>query len=334
MSTIADLNTKRTELNTAIDAYKQAVLDFADGLITRANLDNAELAAQTKGDEYAKLAGQVKKDNPATEEEDLFSNPQLMSASVRQDIASIVRTGSYKRPMIWVVDTTQNPVGYQDQADLGLRGASNDITVDWGDGTVDENLAENKIHTYSVPGVYEIKLTGRLDYRWPTNANVRNALIDVKQWGTEVEVIRYTNFFRSVENFTISAKDSPTFPVGAHAGNMFDRAIFDGDITHWDVSNVATFNYMFQDTNGFNQDLSGWDVSNGTDFSYMFEGSVDFNQDLSGWDVSNGTNFNNMFEGCVNFDQDLSGWDVSSSIVSGDFALGSPINGTSKMPNF
>jgi hypothetical protein len=63
MSTIADLNTKRKELSAAIDAYKQAVLDFADGDITQADLDNAGLAAQTKHVEYANLFVTVKRGN-------------------------------------------------------------------------------------------------------------------------------------------------------------------------------------------------------------------------------------------------------------------------------
>ena len=42
----------------------------------------------------------------------------------------------------------------------------------------------------------------------------------------------------------------------------------------------------------FNQDISGWDVSNVTNMDGMFLGNQYFNQDLSSWDVSNVTNCN------------------------------------------
>ena len=45
----------------------------------------------------------------------------------------------------------------------------------------------------------------------------------------------------------------------------------------------------------FNQDISGWDVSNVTDMTRMFMGNQYFNQDLSGWDVSKVTNCDGFY---------------------------------------
>lgn len=40
-----------------------------------------------------------------------------------------------------------------------------------------------------------------------------------------------------------------------------DNASFNGDISHWDTSNVTDMGSMFRNATSFNQDLSGWCVS-------------------------------------------------------------------------
>ena len=80
----------------------------------------------------------------------------------------------------------------------------------------------------------------------------------------------------------------------------------------WDVSNVRSMEFMFQDCENFNCDLSKWDVSNVQYMAYMFKGCINFNSDLSNWDVSNVKSMAFMFEGCEKFNSDLSKWDVSN----------------------
>ena len=79
----------------------------------------------------------------------------------------------------------------------------------------------------------------------------------------------------------------------------------------WDVSNVRSMEFMFQDCENFNCDLSKWDVSNVQYMAYMFKGCINFNSDLSKWDVSNVKSMAFMFKGCENFNCDLSKWNVS-----------------------
>ena len=79
----------------------------------------------------------------------------------------------------------------------------------------------------------------------------------------------------------------------------------------WDVSNVRSMEFMFQDCENFNCDLSKWDVSNVQYMAYMFKGCINFNSDLSNWDVSNVKSMAFMFKGCENFNCDLSKWNVS-----------------------
>ena len=90
-----------------------------------------------------------------------------------------------------------------------------------------------------------------------------------------------------------------------------NSAIFNQDISSWDVSNVTNMRQMFSYTYFFNQDLSAWDVSNVTSMVGMFSYASSFNQDLSSWDVSNVTNMSGMFNES-SFNQDLSTWDVSN----------------------
>ena len=78
---------------------------------------------------------------------------------------------------------------------------------------------------------------------------------------------------------------------------LFLMSDFNGDISKWDVSNVANMSYMFLDAEKFNQDISEWDVSNVTDMGNMFSGATSFNQDISNWNVSNVTNVRVMFDG-------------------------------------
>jgi len=69
---------------------------------------------------------------------------------------------------------------------------------------------------------------------------------------------------------------------------------------------------MFNGAAVFNQDLSGWNVGNGQSFARMFNGAVAFNQDLSRWDVANGHSFERMFYRAATFNQDLSRWNVGN----------------------
>jgi hypothetical protein len=54
---------------------------------------------------------------------------------------------------------------------------------------------------------------------------------------------------------------------------MFRESEFNGDISRWDVSNVAFMSRMFW-ASQFNGDISRWKVSNAIDMRYMFSESV------------------------------------------------------------
>ena len=89
---------------------------------------------------------------------------------------------------------------------------------------------------------------------------------------------------------------------------MFEDATFNQDISGWDVSSVTTMRGMFSRTNQFNQSLNGWNVSNVTNMQGMFIGCTTFNGAIDQWVTSSATNFRDMFNGASSFNQDIGGW--------------------------
>jgi hypothetical protein len=80
---------------------------------------------------------------------------------------------------------------------------------------------------------------------------------------------------------------------------MFDGALFDGDLSGWDVSNVDDMSYMFNNSmySGKNGSMSKWDVSNVDNMNKMFRNS-DFNQDISNWLIASYCSTTDMFDDC------------------------------------
>lgn len=83
--------------------------------------------------------------------------------------------------------------------------------------------------------------------------------LETKQF--EVEGVEYVSVH--------SKEDAKTFGASAATSNLTDTAelfkddaVFNEDISGWDVSQVLTMEAMFQNASVFNQDLSDWCVSN------------------------------------------------------------------------
>ena len=77
---------------------------------------------------------------------------------------------------------------------------------------------------------------------------------------------------------------------------LFEKSLFNGDISQWNVSHVTNMAYMFFNSN-FNNDISGWNVSNVTKMTGMFYQSK-FNADITHWDVSKVTDMESFFIAC------------------------------------
>lgn len=332
MALLADLDAKRVEMNNAIDAYKQAVADLAAGSIAQTDLDNAKALAQTKGDEFAKLMAQVKKDDAnVTNDDQLFSVPGLQNAGVRSDVAAIMTTGSFLGDGLAMLVDTEGNAANATEIVIPLKSGSS-VTVDWGDGTALEAFTGEATHNYGTPGQYTVKVTGTVNgFNAPASGNTRQ-IKDVLQWGT-VQFDNLDRMFMDRLGFTISASDAPAISPGASMYAMFYRASdFNSPIGHWDVSNVVTMGLLFREAAAFNQPLNSWDVVNVTNVAYMFQDALLFNQPLNTWNTANASLLTYMFYNAQSFDQDISMWPIHSTPTASNFADFSPIAGTNKVP--
>ena len=195
-----------------------------------------------------------------------------------------------------------------------------DFTIDWGDGTVQENVTDqNPSNTYTAGDTYTVAIKGNFPALRMSSADnaSRDALVDVAQWGTQ-KWQSMESAFRGCDNLVeFSATDAPDLTETTDMSSMFQSCNnFNGAIGHWDTGNVTDMNNMFSGAFSFNQPLvqqpGGWNTSNVTDMNNMFYQAAAFNQDLSSWDTSNVTNMLVMFFEATAFDQSLGDWDISS----------------------
>jgi surface protein len=88
---------------------------------------------------------------------------------------------------------------------------------------------------------------------------------------------------------------------------MFSNATsFNGDLKHWNVSQVLNMQSMFENATSFKGDLSRWDTSNVVNTVKMFQGAVSFDSDLSYWDTQFLVHRRDMFTDATSFNGALS----------------------------
>lgn len=199
-----------------------------------------------------------------------------------------------------------------------------DFTVDWGDGNTDKITvfnAANVTHTYSISGIYTIKIVG-LCRGWQfNNTGDRLKLLTIAKWGC-LRFSAITNDFNGCANLTISATD---YPFLGNLGTM--TSFFRGcslltqvpGLASWNTANVNSFSNMFLNCSVFNQNINSLNVSKSTTFSSTFQGCTLYNQPMSSWNITLATTIINMFNGCVAFDQDISAWNISSVTTGTNF---------------
>ncbi len=194
-----------------------------------------------------------------------------------------------------------------------------DYTIDWGDGTIQNNLTSTAEHTYVTKGSYDITITG--DYP-KINLKGQSRLLEVKQWGTNTW-ISMADAFNGSKNFKITASDTPNLSKVTDMSNMFYNATsFEGDLSNWDVSTITNMDYIFSWARSFDSDISNWNVSNVTSMIEMFYNSDAFNQDLNKWDVSKVENMRGMFAFTDVFNGDISNWSTANVIDMGEMFSG------------
>lgn len=184
-------------------------------------------------------------------------------------------------PIVLIYDTS---VSAGTTITIPLKGTVT-VTIDWGDNSLNNyNIAGNYNHTYSLPGVYTVKISGILTGFGSSTIN-NSKLVCVTNWG-DTGLTDLSNAFYNATNLALCPVNIPSSVINTNS-MFFGASLFNSNISAWDVSNIITMNSMFKNTVQFNNNLSQWNVSSVISMNNMFENATIFNQNLSNWCVSN-----------------------------------------------
>jgi len=208
-------------------------------------------------------------------------------------------------------------------------GETYSYSINWGDGSSDDNQTGNASHAYAIAGSYTVSITGtfpriHLGSSIPFAQVNKDKLLKIEQWGS-IDWKSMEEAFNGASNMTIQATDAPDLGEVTSMKGMFSSATsMNQDISHWNVSTITDMGSMFSRATAFNQDLSNWNTGAVTNMWGMFSSATNFNGDIRAWDVSSVESMRTMFAGATTFNQDLNNW-VTSSLTS----MGSMFEGAS-----
>lgn len=191
-------------------------------------------------------------------------------------------------------------------------GTDGEYTVDWGDGVIEEGIADrNKLHTYTDPGTYTVKLTGNVQ-NLSFGSQALFKLKEIQQWG-DVEWDLFDWAFRQLYNVDVTATDIPKFSENADPDLLFFEA--------------------FRESIGIkgNSSINNWTKNVGDGFlttwggRFIFAGCFNFDVALPDWDFSTGHPW--AYAGLItrtglsieNFDETLIGWAESTEVNNGPY---------------
>ena len=213
--------------------------------------------------------------------------------------------------------------------------ASNNFTVDWGDGTIERFKHTLATHTYGKKGTYTVKITGKAA-RWSFFAipHSRHKILTVTNFGDlgwqnldgafwQAENLTYVAggdvsevtsmqiVFAQATNTELDIAKWDTRNVTDMRSMFADALLANPDVSNWDVSAVTNMADMFANTRTAQPNVSEWDVSAVEDMSAMFAFATAANPAVSKWDTANVRNMRAMFRGAVSANPDVSNWDIS-----------------------
>jgi surface protein len=220
------------------------------------------------------------------------------------------------------------------------------IWIDWGDGQYNTansgNIIQNRLHTYTIPGEYTVRVLGDafgFGFGNPPNSNLndRRKIKSVSSWG---KLKIGTNSFNGCVNVTMSGiTDIPDLTGVTSLSNTFNTCSLlttVGRINEWNTSSVTDMSGTFSSCPLFNSNIGNWNTSEVINMSNMFgsfNSASNFNQDISGWNVSKVTNMNQMFDYATSFNQNLSNWERSGSSLSKVIFMSYMFRGASNFNN-
>ena len=152
-------------------------------------------------------------------------------------------------------------------------GETYDYTIDWGDGTIEQNVSGDAIHTYDIPGIYQVSISGEFPGIVFNDNGDKQKIISVDQWGS-IEWVSFGAAFSGCNNLDVLALDTPNLSKVSSLELMFYKCsslIGTASFNDWDVSSVTNTSAMFSGANNFNANISDWDVSSVIYMANMFQ---------------------------------------------------------------
>lgn len=135
-----------------------------------------------------------------------------------------------------------------------------------------------------------------------TGTELRKMIVD------EINRLGFTANFNHIDVSNIEDFDNVFYA-------SYSFALFNGDVSEWNVSKMKHCKFMFSCTH-FDGDLSQWDVSNCEDFSSMFNTTSHFTgKGLEYWNIKNAKTTEYMFHKTYSFDgESVRNWKLPAKI--------------------
>lgn len=122
---------------------------------------------------------------------------------------ALLMGGKEQKPLIIRVSTSISGATPNDTFRISANapGETYNYKVDWGDGVITSNHTGNAEHTYSSPGVKDIKIYGKFPRFYFNNGGDRRKLLSVLDWGDIKYSTNQNNAFYGCENLIFIATD-------------------------------------------------------------------------------------------------------------------------------
>lgn len=220
---------------------------------------------------------------------------------------------------------TDNPgVSGSNQIKLPLSVAGTyDFLVEWGDGTRDRIHTwsdPKRIHTYSSPGIYEVKIRGKflgLAFNAAESGTEGNKLLEISRWGCYQHLPNPA--FYSCPNMDVTATDVPDLSLTNSLAGMFRGCLNlkgNASFALWDTAHIQLFgsgnNGFIRDCKLFNAPISEWNTSSATSYNEFAFGANALDQNFGNYNMENTTLVANILRGTKlsveNYSNTLIGW--------------------------
>lgn len=158
------------------------------------------------------------------------------------------------------------------------------VTVNWGDGNVEEINTYNApatLHSYSSGGTYTIRILGYCYFDFQVAGDYQK-VTDFGNWGSAV--VMDNTSIRGCDATITTTGQPPVMNDDAFEARLLDNIVFNTDVSAWNVEYAGDLGRNgLAGCTSFNGDCSGWKLSNSTSLQNFFNGCSSFNQDVSEW---------------------------------------------------